>query len=217
MVQRIVSMIKNAAARKWVFFGDSITQGYQFTNGGRWFSELFTEQLKVGMRRYNDVIINTGIAGNTTNDLLLGVDWRVAHFKPDVVFLMIGMNDCAHGSVALTDFEANLQKLIGLIRDVGALPVMQTTSTLIKGQAPGREENFPIFMNTVRCLAAKNELPIVDHTAYWDANQERTHLWMANAYHPNEFGHRVLAEEIYKATGLDHPLAPIDRPSFPMS
>src|SRR5437763_63070 len=80
---------------KWLFNGDSITHGALHTFGWRDYVELFHERLRFELARGMDVVINTAISGDSTRGLLETFDWRVAQFRPDVVFLMIGMNDCS--------------------------------------------------------------------------------------------------------------------------
>ena len=50
----------------WLFTGDSITHGVQFTRGYRTYSELFANHLDTasvrGVSRANDVVMNTGIS-----------------------------------------------------------------------------------------------------------------------------------------------------------
>src|SRR6266571_3512165 len=82
----------------WVFTGDSITHGASHTHGERSYPEHFAERVRWEMGRRRDVVVNTGISGDTADGILKDFEHRVARFKPDVVSIMIGMNDCAGGS-----------------------------------------------------------------------------------------------------------------------
>jgi acyl-CoA thioesterase I len=61
--------LKNLLANKepiiWVFTGDSITHGALHTFGWRSYVEHFAERVRFEMRRMTDVVINTGISGDT--------------------------------------------------------------------------------------------------------------------------------------------------------
>jgi acyl-CoA thioesterase-1 len=99
----------------WVFTGDSVTQGALWTGGLRTYPEIFSERIRWEMHRNRDIIVNTAISGNKTADILQDFDWRIAHLHPDVVSLMIGMNDCTRGPEGEKAFEENLSQLIARI------------------------------------------------------------------------------------------------------
>lgn len=192
---------------KWLFYGDSITHGAYHTMGWRDYTELFSERIRYELGRLNDIVINTAYSGNTTRHLLESFEWRVEQFQPHVVFVMIGTNDCCIDTdglrVPIDEFKKNLEGLVQRIRAMnGAVPILQTTSPLLKGGAPTREENFPKYMEMIRQVAQETDSPIIDHTDYWQQNDKMksnvSTYWMSDAFHPNEMGHRVFAELIFK-------------------
>jgi lysophospholipase L1-like esterase len=75
-----------------VFLGDSITEG------GHW-SEIFS----------NGAVLNRGIGGDTTQDVLDRIE-QVYTLQPAKLFLMIGVNDLNQGAPIATTL-ANYQKL----------------------------------------------------------------------------------------------------------
>lgn len=188
---------------KWLFYGDSITHGAVHTFGQRDYTEHFSERVRTELGRAQDIVIKTAISGYTTRDLLAAFDWRVAAFRPDAVFLMIGMNDCCAGrNIALAEFQENLRILVKKIDDFGGLPILQTTCPILPGSAPDREQNFPSFMNAVRELAAKRSLTLIDHEAFWKANVDKHYCWMSTGFHPNGAGHLAFAREIFRKFGI---------------
>ncbi len=117
----------------WVFTGDSITQGAKHTGGYRSYPEIFAERIRWEMNRTRDIVINTGISGNTTKNILSDFDWRIGQFKPSVVSLMMGTNDCSNNKdISLNLFEDNLHSLITSIRELKAIPILQTPNIIIK-------------------------------------------------------------------------------------
>ena len=93
----IRDLLSGNAHLTWVFTGDSITHGALHTMGCRSYPEHFAERLRWELQRRQDVVINTGISGDRMSRLLQNQDWRVWRFQPDVVSLMMGMNDCTEG------------------------------------------------------------------------------------------------------------------------
>jgi lysophospholipase L1-like esterase len=187
---------------KWLFYGDSITHGALHTFGHRDYSELFAERVRYELGRSSDIVINTAIDGDTTEELLAGFDWRVAQFEPDVVFLMIGMNDCHSDTLDVADFTANLHSLIDSNVRHDAVTVLQTTCPILDGETPDRDERFDEFMQAIRNVATDRQLPLIDHTAHWREHFDDHDYLMSNRIHPNEYGHRAFAELVFRELGI---------------
>jgi acyl-CoA thioesterase I len=87
-----------------------------------------------------DFIINTGISESTTHDILDDFDWSVKQFKPQIVSVMIGSNDCStFKNISLKDFEDNMNSLLTLIMELNAVPILQTQNVIITEKAKERE------------------------------------------------------------------------------
>ena len=202
-MERVKKLLKDEKPITWVFYGDSITHGSSHTFGWRDYTELFAERVRGEMGRTMDMIIDSAISGDNTRGLLESFDWRVGRFNPDVVLIMIGMNDCSENNpIGLDEFTENLRKLADKIIDSGAIPVMQTTCPVIQGKAPDREPYLPAYMDAVRKISDEKRLPLIDHTQYWKENEDSMFFWMSNAFHPNEMGHRVFAKLIFQSFGI---------------
>lgn len=61
---------------KYLFLGDSITERYKIND---YFPEYY--------------VLNSGMGGDTTDDILKNLENRVYKYEPAVIFLMIGTND----------------------------------------------------------------------------------------------------------------------------
>ncbi len=73
------------------------------------------------------VVINTGIAGNTTTNLIKRIDTDCLAHKPELVIMMVGTNDMANGKhVAPDKYKSNLLWLAEKIQDSGARLLMMT-------------------------------------------------------------------------------------------
>jgi len=202
-VERVQELINSRKPVKWLFYGDSITHGALHTLGNRDYVELFAERVRFELGRTMDIVINTAISGNNTRQLIAGFEWRVKQFTPDVVLLMIGMNDCTDlNDITLDEFERNLLELCDQITAFDGLPVLQTTCPILHGQAPDREPHFDDYMDIIRQVAAQRKLPLIDHTAFWKERPDSFFYWMSNAFHPNEYGHRAFADLIYRVLGI---------------
>lgn len=196
-MEKLKTYLQSDQPRKWLFYGDSITHGTYHTNGWHDYTQIFAERLRCGSFRPMDLVLNSAISGNTTRQLLETFDWRVASLKPDVVWIMIGMNDCAEkNNITVEEFGTNLVELVEKIRALGAEPVLQTTCPILPGSAPPREPYFPGFMDQIREAAGQQKVILVDHLRYWQERSEWHYLWMSDTIHPNEFGHRAFAKKL---------------------
>ena len=81
-----------------VFFGDSITEGYNVKE--------FYDEFRV---------VNSGISGNITEDLINRIDRDLYNYNPSTVIIQIGTNDI-RASIKDEDIIKNLKSIIKGIR-----------------------------------------------------------------------------------------------------
>ena len=202
-MERIKQLLASTDPIKWIFYGDSITHGAYHTLGARDYCEVFEERIRTELARSGDIVIKTAYNGNTTRDLLASFDWRIRQFSPQVVFMMIGMNDCSSGrQISQDEFRSNLQQLGSQMAELGAIPVLQTTCPILPGTTPCREPHFESYMQIVRDVATQGGWPLIDHLAHWQENRAKHYYWMHDPFHPNGAGHLVFAHTVLRALGI---------------
>ena len=89
--------IKVKGNDNFVFLGDSLTEYYSLKE--------YYENLPV---------INSGVGGNTTNDILDDLEDRVYKYNPSKVFLLIGINDMKKGR----DEEYILNNIVKIVNEI---------------------------------------------------------------------------------------------------
>ena len=215
-LSKLQAMLKDAKTpRTWLFTGDSITHGARWTAGRRSFPEIFAERVRWELRRMDDIVINTGISGNKAKDILDNYDWRVRRFKPDVVILLVGMNDCAAKDLTPELFGERLTALVKNIRADGGIPVLETPNTVKPGS---RDHALPPFVAQIRKVAEAENAILVDHAAVWEQAAKGglpAGKWMADAIHPSAEGHRQMAVAIFKALGIHDPKSACETVAIP--
>ena len=74
-------------------------------------------------RKYN--VLNKGVAGNNSFDLLKRIDKDVIAEKPTLVILMVGTNDMVNSRkfVSYPEFKVNYQTILGKLKEY-KLPVV---------------------------------------------------------------------------------------------
>jgi lysophospholipase L1-like esterase len=105
-----------------VFLGDSITAQCLYT---QYVEHYFHTRFPVTRLHFH----NAGVSGDTTADALARFDRDVAAYQPKYVTVLLGMNDGAAKvfEPALFDtYRADIEKLLGKIRAIGATPILLT-------------------------------------------------------------------------------------------
>ncbi len=212
--QRIRSLLSDPSPVTWVFAGDSITQGAFHTMGWRSYPELFAERVRWELRRMQDVVINTGVSGATTADLLRDVEGRILRFNPQVTSIMLGINDCTAGPITATGFRDNLNRIVEAVEVQGSLVILHTMNAV---SVPGLEkaEGLPDYVSTICEIAQQHKAALIDHYSHWSEVSLERQLknqnggpayWLSEgAIHPNQYGHRELAKLLFRELGIFDP------------
>jgi acyl-CoA thioesterase I len=191
---------------KWIFTGDSITQGAKHTLGYRSYPEIFSERIRFEMNRGRDIVINTAISGNATTNILDDFEWRIAQFSPQVISLMIGTNDAAAiRNISINTFETNLRTLVQKFRQLHAIPILHTPN-IISTSEKGNNERLalPQYVDIIRKVAHDCYVILVDHWKYWEDNREKVldEKWRNDPLHPNGRGHLEMARLLFKTLSI---------------
>lgn len=192
-------MIRGDNGSSIVFTGDSITHGPLHTKGYRSYTEHFRERLKEKFKNENIMVFNTGVSGATTRDIIRDFHICVNIYDPDVVFIMLGMNDSSNQIVPLEEYRSNILELINKVREIGAIPIIQT-SNIIKMDLSRKSLKF--YMDIVRAVARENNVMLIDHYSHWEElEKENSNLkneLLNDLIHPNEKGHLEIVKFIFK-------------------
>ena len=166
-----------------IFLGDSLTEW------GNW-EELFPDQ----------EIMNFGIAGNTTTDLLRRLD-KIYRHKASKLFLMIGINDIGESS-EVNDILSNYEKIIQRLKNerpdlkihlISVLPVMYN-------KFPGsgiNQENVRVLNEGIRQIAVENDISYIDLTSLFaDENGNLNKIYTIDGIHLSKEGYKKWKEGI---------------------
>lgn len=207
---------------KLIFQGDSITDAGRaqpiaeglFDPMGRGYVALCDAFLNARYPELNLHVVNVGISGNTSRDLVQRWQRDVIDLRPDWLSVMIGFNDvwrqfdmpympAAH--VYLDEYEANLKMLIGQTRQmVRGLTLM--TPYVIEGM---KDEPFRAMMDkysaVCKKIAQRNDCVFVDTQAAFDEALKHAHSqrfgW--DRIHPNQVGCAVIARAWLRAMDFE--------------
>jgi lysophospholipase L1-like esterase len=187
----------------WVMAGDSITQGVLHTYGARCWVEHFHERVRWQMRRFFDVVINSGMSGWTAPEVLSHYEPLIGRHSPDVVHIALGTNDCLAGPQGLAEFSAAMTELVQRSQHRQAQVVLHTP-TLVTESGLSRRAHQALYAQALRELALRHGTALVDHAAHWRAHfgENDPIAWMDDPAHPNAVGHTQMARLTLSALGL---------------
>lgn len=159
--------------------------------------------------------VNRGVSGDKCTNLYARCMFEMAACKPDYMSILIGVNDVWHalgnGTAILP--ERYEQVVSMLIEDsLAAFPnlkifilepfVLKACSTVNAWEA--FDSNVRTFAKIARKLAEKYNLTFIPLQEKFDelAAQTAPENWLFDGVHPSSAGHELIAQELFRATGL---------------
>lgn len=219
--------IRIQKVRRIVTLGDSITQGGGRPGGYVW---LINEYLRAIYPEQKIEVINAGISGHKSNDMLARFQRDVLDKKPDVVTISVGINDVWHGftkehpagygprRVPLDQYRANVEKMIQAAQNAGVKVVLLTT-TIFEDQ-PNSPRNLRVqgYNDALRSLARRYDVPVADqYRAFMEAWSRGGEKLTSDQVHMAPAGDRLMARTVLLALGvterqLEKARAQVERP-----
>jgi lysophospholipase L1-like esterase len=159
----------------WVMAGDSITAQHLHSNYFEAFCYARYPNLKFAFR-------NSGVGGHTIPTTLNRFEYDIAAWKPTVVSVELGMNDS--GNTPTERFLANMEGMVGRIREVSARPMIFAASPVNDGVTTaalrGRNQRLDEYATALKGFCAKERIPYADqfHALIdaWGANKLRENI-----------------------------------------
>ena len=158
--------------------------------------------------------INRGISGNRITDLIARVKYDIINLAPDVMSILIGINDCWHefncqNGVSAERFEMYYNLLIEEVKE--ALPdikIMILEPFVMRGVGVGTEPYFDEFDKEVKLRAEKAKaisekynltyIPLQEGLDKLSENIDPSY-WTSDGVHPTPMGHEYIKNEWIKA------------------
>ncbi|MFY0673296.1 MAG: arylesterase [Bacteroidia bacterium] len=176
--------------KKIIFFGNSITAGYQLAPESA-FPNLI--QMKLDSLGLNYECVNAGVSGETTTGGLQRVDW-VTKGAVDVFVLELGANDGLRG-LPLEETHSNLVSIIKRVQSANP-----NVKVLLCGMEvpPNMGDEYArefreIFIN----VSNETDVPLLNFLLEKVAGKKELNL--SDGIHPTEEGHKLVAQTVWKA------------------
>lgn len=200
-----------------LFQGDSITDAGRSrdneSNAGVGYPTLVKAQLGFeNPGKY--VFYNRGVSGNRVLDLYARIIRDVLNLKPDVMSVLIGVNDIWHGidwanGTGLARYEKVYSIFIEEVKaELPDIKIIILEPFVLKGAATENREDQPDRWDTFRTgvysaaaaarrVAQKYGLPFVELQKKFDeaCKIESPEYWLMDGVHPTAMGHELIKRE----------------------
>lgn len=181
-----VKPMKNAV----VLMGDSITEFWK-TNSPDFFA--------------NYPLIDRGISGQTTSQMVVRFEQDVIALKPKTVVILAGINDIAEntGPITLEAVFDNIEIMVNKAKSHKIKPIL--CSVLPANKFWWNSKIYPadkvIALNKmIKAYALKNKITYVDYYAVMvDADKGLQYQYGEDGVHPNPTGYKIMERLLLKA------------------
>ena len=131
----------------------------------------------------------------TSKDLLKRIDRDVLSFNPDLVIITIGGNDTWKG-LSIQEYQDFLTQTVEKIKNIKALPVLQTYYCLLYNQMDKVFQLFPQIVEVNRNLSNEMNIPLIDQYKYfspfYENEPENYKELMLDGLHVNPIGNAIM-------------------------
>ena len=199
-----------------VFIGDSITDAGRLLSGykpfGYGYVNFAANQLLAKYPDYNLNIINTGISGNTIRDLKLRWEKDCLKHNPDIVSVLIGINDLwrlhtnrLDEAVLLDEYELTYRQLLSHTRENNDCQLVLMEPFMFCNDTDNPMfRDLQDFIAAVGNLAKQFDAVLVPLQKSIDEIVKRVppERWSDDMVHPYIWAHCWIAQRWFEATVL---------------
>ena len=194
---------------KIVFFGDSITEAgrdlFDETDLGAGYVKIAAGKLRLLYPDSEFTVLNRGVGGDRTEQLLARLQEDVLDEKPDVVVLQVGINDAWHRfligvEVTAEDFRSRYEALVKAIRESGAALILLQPYALKMGGMSRVRPYLSKFNAIIDEIAAREKLPVIrmDEIFTGVTQDIAPEQFSVDGVHPTHRGCRYIADQVIK-------------------
>lgn len=187
---KVVTEIKEVekVPANYLFLGDSITDFYDLD------------------KYYNELpVVNSGISGNTTDDILNDMKKRAYQYNPSKVFLLIGTNDLIHNK-SNEEIVEKVEKIIEEIKEnrskaeiylQSIYPVNYKLSPyMVKSR---KNDDIKEINEKLEDYCEDNDITYIDmYDLLKDKDDNFNSKYTKDGLHPNDDGYEVITKELKK-------------------
>jgi lysophospholipase L1-like esterase len=191
-----------------LFQGDSITDGKRGRNAdpnhilGHGYAFIIAAKFGAAFPELKLDFINRGVSGNTVPDLQKRWQADTLDLKPDILSILIGVNDAGHG-LPMDQYEPAYEKIIAEAKSANPqlkLVLCEPFTLPVGKRIAGYDAWFAGIKQRqaiVSRLAKKHGAALVQFQRVFDEAIKRApaDYWIWDGVHPTYRGHQLMADE----------------------
>lgn len=186
--EAIAEQVKHKADKTILFFGNSITAGYQLDMGDAFPAII---QRKIDSIGLDYLVVNAGLSGETSAGGLGRINW-VLRTVPDIFFLELGGNDGLRG-LPLSETYDNLQAIIDQVKKENPEVLVIIAGMMVP---PNLGQDYASeFSKLFPRLAEENNAAFIPFLLEGVAGEPELNL--SDGIHPTPKGHEIVAETVW--------------------
>lgn len=210
----MISLEENSTV---LFIGDSITDcgrsREDFSNPGSGYARVLAGMIGLSYAELKPTFINTGISGNRVRDLKARWTQDCLNHSPDIVSILIGINDTWRRYDAAQDptdaetFKRDYEFILKELKnDLGDSQIVIMEPFLLPTPADRKEWRIDLdpkiaVARELACKYADAFVPLDGIFASASLRREPEY-WTPDGVHPSIAGHMLIAEAWLEHTGL---------------
>ncbi len=192
-----------------VLQGDSITDAGRFGDAeelGSGYPRMVAKYIENFYPDLSMKVINRGISGNRSKDLVERWQKDTLDFNPTVVTVLIGINDTwrafdSNDPTSVETYAANCENIMKRTKDAGASLIILEPFAVPTGVVTDawRADIDPKIdaLRKLACKYADAYIPL-DGIFYNLSVEAAPEIWTGDGVHPSAAGHRIIAKEIIR-------------------
>lgn len=205
-----------------VFAGDSVTDagktppyGEEAGLGqklGDGYVHIISDMLSATYPEIDLRILNCGVAGNTSSDLLRRWDSDVLSFNPERICICIGINDVVNKfiyparsdmQVSREQYEENLEKMVDSAKNAKSIFII--SPFILESENDTVRKEMDIYRGICRKVARKYSCKFIDIQKTFDEYCVVKHRCIVawDRIHPNGIGAYIIARGFLNEVGFD--------------
>lgn len=202
----------------FLFQGDSITDGNRGRNTdpnhimGHGYAFAVASRVGADFAERNFTFYNRGISGNRVPDLQKRWQTDTLDLKPDVLSILIGINDTGVGidrpaaALSVKEFETGYRNILEQSRQANPNTLFALGVPFVFAVGK-RAENWNLWNDGIKQradivykLAKEFNAIVIDYPSVFNKAAEKASMsyWIWDGIHPTVFGHELMAREWIK-------------------
>lgn len=208
---------------KILFFGDSVTDAGRNRNTtndimvqkpfGDGYVDLVAGMFQGFYPQLNVHVKNAGISGNTTRDLLKRFDTDVADLKPDIIFIMIGVNDAwrnfdspyyLENHITVEEYDKNINDIIKKCKQLTDKVYVMSPYLLDTNKNDAMRNMIDQFCVCCQNASDREGAVFINMQCVFDKVMEKCHPYVFSwdRVHPDRAAQMIIAREVMHALEL---------------